>query len=126
MQKQLKNWSGLENLDLASVVSTPESYSTLEGVWNIQNNKYKKNSQHKYRITCLDFGIKKNILRNLNGYSLLPTILSANSSLEEILETKPQGIFLSNGLEILLQQEKSLFQLFKNLLKKKFLFLEFV
>ncbi len=97
LQKQLKNWSGLKNLDLASVVSTSKSYSTLEGVWNIQNNKYKKNSQHKYRITCLDFGIKKNILRNLNDHSLLPTILSANSSLEEILETKPQGIFLSNG-----------------------------
>ena len=97
LQKKLKDWSGLENLDLASVVSTSESYSTLEGVWNIQNNKYEKNAQHKYRITCLDFGIKKNILRNLNEHSLLPTILSANSSLEEILETKPQGIFLSNG-----------------------------
>ena len=59
LQKQLKNWSGLKNLDLASVVSTSKSYSTLEGVWNIQNNKYKKNAQHKYHITCLDFGIKK-------------------------------------------------------------------
>lgn len=97
LKNELKNWSGLENLDLASVVSTSESYHTLEGVWDIQNNKYKKNAKHKFNIACLDFGIKKNILRNLNEHSLLPTILPANSSLEEILETKPQGIFLSNG-----------------------------
>ena len=97
LQKELKKWSGLENLDLASVVSTSEAYRTQEGIWSIQNNKYKKNIDHKYNIACLDFGIKRNIIRNLNEHSLLPTILPANSSLEEILETKPQGIFLSNG-----------------------------
>jgi carbamoyl-phosphate synthase small subunit len=97
LQKELKNWSGLENLDLASVVSTSESYRTLEGAWDIRNNKYENNTNHKYNVTCLDFGIKKNILRNLNEHSLLPTILPANSSLEEILQTNPQGIFLSNG-----------------------------
>ncbi len=97
LQKELKNWSGLENLDLASVVSTSESYSTLEGVWNIQSNKYEKSTEHKYNIACLDFGMKKNILRNLNDHSLLPTIFPANSSLEKILEIEPQGIFLSNG-----------------------------
>ena len=43
LQKELKKWSGLENLDLASVVSTSESYRTLEGIWSIQNNKYEKN-----------------------------------------------------------------------------------
>jgi len=97
LKKELNNWSGLENFDLASVVSTSESYRTLEGLWDIQNNKYEKNINHKYNIACLDFGIKKNILRNLNEHSLLPTILPANSSLEEILQTKPKGIFLSNG-----------------------------
>jgi carbamoyl-phosphate synthase small subunit len=97
LKKELNNWSGLENFDLASVVSTSESYRTLEGLWDIQNNKYEKNINHKYNIACLDFGIKKNILRNLNEHSLLPTILPANSSLEEILQTNPQGIFLSNG-----------------------------
>jgi carbamoyl-phosphate synthase small subunit len=97
LKKELKIWSGLENLDLASVVSTSESYHTPEGDWNIQNNKYNKHIKHTYNIACLDLGIKKNILRNLNGHSLLPTILPANSSVEEILETKPQGIFLSNG-----------------------------
>ena len=97
LKKELNDWSGLKNLDLASVVSTSESYRTVEGIWGIKHDKYEKSTKHKYNVACLDFGIKKNILRNLNEHSLLPTIFPANSSLEEILETKPQGIFLSNG-----------------------------
>ena len=97
LKKELKKWSGLENLDLASVVSTSESYNAVEGVWDIGNNKYYQHTKHKYNVACLDLGIKKNILRNLNEHSLLPTILPANSSIEEILEKKPKGIFLSNG-----------------------------
>jgi carbamoyl-phosphate synthase small subunit len=55
------------------------------------------NNKSHFNITCLDFGIKKNIIRNLNYNFFSPTILPANASLEEILQTKPKGIFLSNG-----------------------------
>ena len=48
-------------------------------------------------MTCLDFGIKQNILRNLNDHNLKPTVLNLYSSFDEIIETKPEGIFLSNG-----------------------------
>ena len=93
-KNEISNWSGLEHLDLASVVSTDEKYEWNEATWLKKNsNNFKK----KYNVTCLDFGIKHNILRNLHEYNLNPTVLNLSSSFEEILNTKPDGIFLSNG-----------------------------
>ena len=50
-----------------------------------------------FNVTCLDFGVKHNILRNLKKYNLNPTVLNLSSSFDEIKDTKPDGIFLSNG-----------------------------
>ena len=94
LQSKLKNWNGLENLDLATVVSTKKEYNWDEGSWNNTNNYI---SQKNLPIVCLDFGIKQNILRNLNDLSFKTTILSATSNIQQILDKKPKGIFLSNG-----------------------------
>ena len=91
---EIENWSGLENLDLAKIVSTTEKYQWKEKGWLKKNNN--KNSE-KFRVTCLDFGIKHNILRNLHDHNISSTILNLSSSFDEIIETKPDGIFLSNG-----------------------------
>ena len=72
-------------------------YETNESIWDQRDNKYNQNNNGKFNIACLDFGIKKNILRNLNNNFFLPKILPANSTIEEILNTNPKGIFLSNG-----------------------------
>ena len=97
IKDQLDNWSGLENLNLASIVSTLKPYKTNEGNWNLKENKYNINNKSNYNICCLDFGIKKNILRNLNNHNFSPTVLPATSSIENILKFNPQGVFLSNG-----------------------------
>ncbi|PPR45359.1 MAG: Carbamoyl-phosphate synthase small chain [Alphaproteobacteria bacterium MarineAlpha5_Bin8] len=97
LKKDLKNWSGLENLDLASLVSTKKKYSWKEGIWNENLHKYNKNNSFQYSITCIDFGIKNNILRNLSNLDFKSTILNAKCTLKDIVNTKPDGIFLSNG-----------------------------
>ncbi len=97
LKDELSKWSGLKNLDLASVVSTSKPYEFNESVWNEKNNKYNLNKNAQFNIACLDFGIKKNILRNLNNNFFLPKVLPLNSSLDDILKTKPKGVFLSNG-----------------------------
>ena len=97
LKQKIQEWPGLNNLDLASIVSTSNSYNFTEGTWEITNNKYTLNKKSEYNIACLDFGIKKNILRNLNNNFFTPTVLPANSSLKNILDINPQGIFLSNG-----------------------------
>ena len=91
---QINEWKGLQNLDLAGIVSTEQNYNWKKGIW--KSNKSIKR-QFKYNVTCLDFGVKNNILRNLNEFNLNPTVLNLFSSYEEIIETNPSGIFLSNG-----------------------------
>ena len=97
LNNQIKNWTGLNNLDLACDVSTSKTYSSSEGVWNIKNNNFNTHNKSNLNVACIDFGIKKNIIRNLNDSQLSPSVLPANSSLKEILNTNPKGIFLSNG-----------------------------
>ena len=94
LQKNLAEWGGLENLDLASVVSTKKQFIWDRGLWKKPN---KQNSYKNFPIVCLDFGIKHNILRNLNDLNFATTILPSTSSIKEILNHKPKGIFLSNG-----------------------------
>ncbi len=94
LQKQLKQWNGLENLDLATLVSTKKSYQWDHGLWK---KDIEKESFENFPIVCLDFGIKQNILRNLKNLNFNPTILPAITNIKEILNKQPKGIFLSNG-----------------------------
>ena len=94
LQQKLKQWNGLENLDLATSVSATNEYQWNYGLWkqNVKDKKY-----DNFPIVCLDFGIKQNILRSLKNLNFNPTILPAISTTKEILNKKPKGIFLSNG-----------------------------
>lgn len=49
------------------------------------------------RVVVMDFGIKQNILRSLHEFGFALTVVSAQTSAEEILAMNPDGIFLSNG-----------------------------
>ena len=48
-------------------------------------------------VVALDFGIKLNIPRYLRSTGCRVTIVPGNTSAEEILAMKPDGVFLSNG-----------------------------
>lgn len=49
------------------------------------------------KIAVLDFGIKRNILKNLERRNCDITVFPYGTSAEDILATNPDGIFLSNG-----------------------------
>lgn len=68
--------------DFTNEVTTPEIYSMGEG---------------KYKVAVLDFGIKKNILRQLAQRDLRLTVYPAATAAAKILEDKPDALFLSNG-----------------------------
>ncbi len=94
LKKKLDEWNGLENLDLATLVSTKKEYKWSEGLWN---KKIKKETNENFPIVCFDFGIKQNILRNLKNLNFNPTVMPAISNIKDVLKKKPKGIFLSNG-----------------------------
>lgn len=51
----------------------------------------------KYHVACIDFGTKKNIIRELNKRGCTVTVFPSDVSVSEITNINPDGIFLSNG-----------------------------
>ncbi|HLD50653.1 MAG TPA: glutamine-hydrolyzing carbamoyl-phosphate synthase small subunit [bacterium] len=54
-------------------------------------------SKKRRKIVALDCGIKFNILRKLNQHGFDVTVLPASTPAKQILDYKPEGLFLSNG-----------------------------
>jgi carbamoyl-phosphate synthase small subunit len=54
-------------------------------------------TEAKHRVIAYDFGIKQNILRLLVDYGCEVTVVPAQTSAEDVLALKPDGVFLSNG-----------------------------
>ncbi|MEE9466341.1 MAG: glutamine-hydrolyzing carbamoyl-phosphate synthase small subunit [Candidatus Neomarinimicrobiota bacterium] len=55
------------------------------------------NANGGFRVAALDFGIKWNILRLLAGHGCRATVFPATATAADILEIRPDGVFLSNG-----------------------------
>ncbi|HPD88147.1 MAG TPA: carbamoyl phosphate synthase small subunit [Oscillospiraceae bacterium] len=51
----------------------------------------------KFRVTLIDYGAKRNIIRELVKRGCTVTAVPANTPAEEILAEKPDGVMLSNG-----------------------------
>ena len=95
---QAKAWPGLEGMDLAKTVSTTQSYGWSDGLWTL-NQGYAANSAnpHGPRVVAIDYGIKRNILRNLIDAGAQVTVVPATASFEDVMAHSPDGLFLSNG-----------------------------
>ena len=94
---ECQKWTGLNNLDLTLKVTTKDIYKWEDiSIWKKETG-YEKNNNYFYHIVAIDFGIKKNILRNFSYLGCKVTVVPANTTFEKIEELKPDGIFLSNG-----------------------------
>lgn len=98
LKADAKAWSGLEGLDLAKVASSGQSsqWSQTPWIWNEGYGELKADDT-KYHVVCLDYGVKRNILRLFTGLDCKVTVLPATASTDDVLALKPDGIFLSNG-----------------------------
>lgn len=93
---QARAFPGLAGMDLAKTVTCQKSYVWNEGEWALENGYQSGCSQH-FRVVAFDFGIKRNILRKLAQRGCSVTVVPAQTSAEEIVALKPDGVFLSNG-----------------------------
>jgi carbamoyl-phosphate synthase small subunit len=90
--------------DLARVVSTKSIY-TFDSTdpRNQTDDTYltkaivPKDGERQLHVVAYDFGIKLNILRMLTRENCRVTVVPAETSAEDVLELKPDGVFLSNG-----------------------------
>jgi carbamoyl-phosphate synthase small subunit len=110
----------MDGTDLARVVSTKSSYEfnasdprsqmgdpLLPGVRLVQNTEARErldaaSTRQEWENTTLhvvayDFGIKQNILRMLTRENCRVTVVPAETTADDVLALKPDGVFLSNG-----------------------------
>ena len=86
----------ISELDLVSKVSHKKVYKWNEGTWKWPYG-YTKPSEKRFKIAVLDYGVKRNILRLMADRGMDITCFPHNIAAEEIIDFKPDGIFLSNG-----------------------------
>jgi carbamoyl-phosphate synthase small subunit len=94
--QQARAFPGLAGMDLAKVVSCAESYLWNQSEWTLGEG-YRSPGTPKYHVVAYDYGVKRNILRMLASRGCKLTVLPAQTTAEEALRLKPDGIFLSNG-----------------------------
>lgn len=91
-----RSFAGLEGLDLAKEVTCDRPYKWNETRWAWPEG-FSKSESNKHHVVAIDYGAKRNILRCLTSAGCDVTVMPATSTIEEIMDQKPQGIFLSNG-----------------------------
>lgn len=90
--KKAKAVPSLEGMNLASMVSTGETYK-----WDKGSSEATAKKSGKKKVVVMDFGVKQNILRCLVDRGCEVTVVPSSASPEEILEKDPDGVLLSNG-----------------------------
>jgi carbamoyl-phosphate synthase small subunit len=75
----------MTNRELASAVTIEESFDVPAA------------GEEKFHVVAYDFGVKTNSLREFSKFGCKITVVPAETSAEEALALKPDGIFLSNG-----------------------------
>ena len=96
MRRMLSEFQGIEGADLAKDVGPGDRYEHAESVWEWKDG-FTALNDGKYHVAVLDFGVKKNILRNLSSVGARCTVLPGNATAEDVLALNPDGIVLSNG-----------------------------
>lgn len=86
--------------------SVPDDYTFLsdysvtkavESVSRELKQEFPAMGEEKYKVSLIDYGAKKNIIRELQKRGCKVTVCPASTSADEILSMNPDGIMLSNG-----------------------------
>jgi len=96
LKAEARAWPGLLGLDLVPEVTSGQSYAWNESLW-AWGKGYGRQEHPDLHVVAVDYGLKRNILRCLAASGCKVTVVPATASAEEILERKPDGVFLSNG-----------------------------
>ena len=83
---QIKDFGSISDKNLIKNVATNSKFIIGE----------KKNKSQK-RIAAVDFGVKENILRIFKDMGAVIEVFPPDCTAEEVLNSKPDGIFFSNG-----------------------------
>ncbi len=97
--KKAQNCPSLVGRDLVREVIPERARQWNEALYRVEANRSgsAQESQSKPHVVCLDFGMKWNIARHLFDRGNRVTILPGTATAAEVMNQKPDAIFLSNG-----------------------------
>ena len=97
LAEKAAGWPGLEGMDLAIEVTGTER-PWKDGVWRLGfGYGVGEAGDERPHVVAIDYGAKNNIFRNLVKAGARVTVLPATATFEQVMEQKPDGLFLSNG-----------------------------
>ncbi len=88
---------GMEGQDLVRRVTCAAPYDWNEGHWTLEHGYAIPSEPGRHFVVAYDFGIKRNILRNLVHAGCRVRVVPASTPAEDVLAMQPDGVFLSNG-----------------------------
>jgi len=115
LRAQARDWPGLEGMDLAKEVSTRQTFKWDEGLWRLGEGYAPAPTgadaapdspfttaaadapDPRPHVVAIDYGLKRNILRNLVAAGARVTVVPATATFDEVMGHQPDGVFLSNG-----------------------------
>jgi len=96
LREQARALPGLVGRDLVAEVAVDRPYAWAGGPWDLVRG-YAAPPAPRFKVVAFDSGIKLNILRQLAAAACEVAVVPASASAAEVLERKPDGVFLSNG-----------------------------
>jgi carbamoyl-phosphate synthase small subunit len=96
LKKEAREWPGLLGMDLVPLVTSAQRFTWDETAWN-WGVGYGRQEHPQLHVVAIDYGIKRNILRQLASAGCRITVVPATTSADDILSLDPDGVFLSNG-----------------------------
>ncbi len=96
--EKARNAPRLVGRDLVQEVTCAEAYEWTQGIPDeFPPGELTRHEGNPFKVIAMDFGIKYNILRCLVEVGCEVQVVPARTTAKEILDRKPDGVFLSNG-----------------------------
>src|SRR5271166_1767770 len=96
LKREAREWPGLLGMDLVPMVTSAQRFDWDETAWE-WGKGFGRQQSSQHRVVAIDYGIKRNILRQLAGNGCRVTVVPAHTGAADIIALAPDGIFLSNG-----------------------------
>ncbi len=95
LRERAASLPSMDGQNLVDAVTCSEPYDWTEGTeWSSEPAPV---WEKRYRVVAYDYGVKRNILRQLVNNGLDVRVVPANTPAREVLDMQPDGVFLSNG-----------------------------
>lgn len=96
LKQKLDEYPGLVDRDIVRNVTAEKPYEWDKGVVDVLTGEERR-PEKRFTVVAIDCGVKHNILRQLRSHGCAVKVVPAQTSAEDILAMKPDGVFLSNG-----------------------------